>query len=84
MRSPTCPLVLSRYANFKPVLNMVALPDKPNVVALIDVDKVDNEQSMDTSRVSPLVRTTSSAFISKHLVRYITGFFSRPTPIGGP
>ena len=29
-----------RYPNFKEVKKVVALPDKPSVVALIDVDKV--------------------------------------------
>ena len=29
-----------RYTGFKEVIKVVALPDKPSVVALIDVDKV--------------------------------------------
>ena len=33
-------LSLSRYTGFKEVIKVVALPDKPSVVALIDVDKV--------------------------------------------
>ena len=32
--------LMVRYAGFKEVTKMVALPDKPSVVALIDVDKV--------------------------------------------
>ena len=31
---------MSRYTGFKEVIKVVALPDKPSVVALIDVDKV--------------------------------------------
>ena len=30
----------TRYTGFKEVIKVVALPDKPSVVALIDVDKV--------------------------------------------
>ena len=42
-----CPLpvtciqpIITRYTGFKEVIKVVALPDKPSVVALIDVDKV--------------------------------------------
>ena len=37
----TCiPPIIIRYTGFKEVIKVVALPDKPSVVALIDVDKV--------------------------------------------
>ena len=37
--------LMVRYTNFKEVTKMVALPDKPSVVALIDVDKVGDTSS---------------------------------------
>ena len=63
--------LMVKYAGFKEVTKMVALPDKPSVVALIDVDKVGSPLFINVQVINNLIQGNLMDLTQKRIIKTI-------------